>query len=221
MAKTQPRGIRNHNPGNIRHGDKWQGAAKIKNERDRDPDFVQFESPAWGIRALARVLIAYQDKHDLRTVRGIIGRWAPPNENNTGAYVNAVAARLGVEPDAEIDVYEYATMRPLVEAIIRHENGQQPYSAAEIDEGLKRAGVVRKGPMSRDPQTLATGAAAAGSATVAGTVAYSEIASVSSDLRAQGRESGDAKLVLAGSVVSLLAIGALAFIVFKKWKARR
>lgn len=221
MAKTQPRGIRNHNPGNIRHGDKWQGAAKIKNERDRDPDFVQFESPAWGIRALARVLIAYQDKHDLRTVRGIIGRWAPPNENDTGAYVRSVAAKMGVSPDDEIDVYQYATMRPLVEAIIRHENGQQPYSAAEIDEGLKRAGVVRKGPIAKDPQTMATAAAGIGTTTLVGTAAYQEVTSVSTDLRNQGRESGNATLVLAGSLVSLLAIGALAFIVIQKWKARR
>lgn len=214
---TKPRGVRLNNPGNIRHGDKWQGLAP----EQRDPDFVTFASPVWGIRALARVLIAYQDKHDLRTVRGIIGRWAPPNENDTGAYVRSVAAKMGVSPDDEIDVYQYATMRPLVEAIIRHENGQQPYSGADLDEGLRRAGVVRVTPMARDPQTLATAGAAAGTATVAGVEMYSQVSQVSSDLRNQGRESGDSKLVLAGSAVSLLALGFLLYVVIRKWKARR
>ena len=59
----------------------------------------------------------------------MIGRWAPPNENDTGAYVRAVAASVGVGADEEIDVHEFAILRPLTLAIIRHENGQQPYRA--------------------------------------------------------------------------------------------
>jgi seryl-tRNA synthetase len=56
-----PRGIRNNNPGNIRrNGDPWQGLA----ERQGDVEFFTFKTiPIYGIRALARTLIAYQDKH--------------------------------------------------------------------------------------------------------------------------------------------------------------
>jgi hypothetical protein len=43
-------------------------------------------------------LIAYQDKHGLRTIRQIVSRWAPPTENNTNAYVRAVAADTGWMP---------------------------------------------------------------------------------------------------------------------------
>jgi hypothetical protein len=71
----------------------------------------------------------------------MIGRWAPPNENDTGAYVRAVAASVGVGAEDEIDVHDYAILRPLTLAIIRHENGQQPYTDAEIDAGLVLAGV--------------------------------------------------------------------------------
>lgn len=128
-----PRGIRNNNPGNIRHGDKWAGLSATQ----PDAAFCSFISPEYGIRALARVLLNYERKHGLNTVRGIITRWAPPNENDTTAYVNAVARKLGVAPDTRIDV---ATVLPaLVPAIIAHENGQQPYDAAVIVRGIEMA----------------------------------------------------------------------------------
>jgi len=141
--KKLPRGIRNHNPGNIEWGDPWQGLRPV-NERS-DPRFCQFVSPAYGIRAIARTLITYQDKHKIRSVADAISRWAPPVENNTGAYVRAVQHAVGGD---EVDMHEYHSLRPLVEAIIRHENGVGPlktantwYDSEVIDEGLRMAGV--------------------------------------------------------------------------------
>lgn len=135
---SAPRGIRNNNPGNIRRSaDPWQGLAKDQN----DDAFFQFAEPKWGIRALARVLISYQDKHGLRTVRAIISRWAPPVENKTSSYIDHVAHRLGVGADDPLDIHDYRVLRGLVEAIIAHENGQQPYTDAQIDAGLVLAGV--------------------------------------------------------------------------------
>lgn len=133
-----PRGIRNNNPGNIRaDGDPWQGLASPSS----DGEFCIFKGPTWGIRAMARTLIAYQDTHGLNTVRGIIRRWAPPIENATSAYINHICKRLGVSDSDEINVHDYATMRQLVEAITLHENGVQPYSSAQIDKGLVLAGI--------------------------------------------------------------------------------
>lgn len=132
-----PRGIRNHNPGNIdRTGDKWQGMAA---DQSSDKRFVVFVAPHWGIRALAKVLLSYQRKHGLKTIRGIIDRWAPPVENNTDAYVDQVAKACGVEPDDTIDIHNKAVMRELVTSIIKHENGKQPYGAAVIELGLDLA----------------------------------------------------------------------------------
>lgn len=133
-----PRGIRNHNPGNLRRSnDPWQGLA----ETQADPEFFTFTEPKWGIRALARVLVAYQDRHGLDTIRQIITRWAPPSENQTDAYVLSVSRRCEIDPDATINVQDYTCMRPLVEAIIWHENGQQPFTPAQIDAGLVLAGI--------------------------------------------------------------------------------
>lgn len=138
QKNTPPRGIRNNNPGNIRrNGDPWQGLA----ERQLDIEFFTFKSAVYGIRALARTLITYQDKYGLRTIRQIISRWAPPNENNTEAYVKAVAASTGLDADQPLDVHRFDHLLPLTKAIIRHENGQQPYSDAELTKGLVLAGV--------------------------------------------------------------------------------
>lgn len=138
-----PRGIRGNNPGNIdRTGTKWQG---MSSDQSGDPRFIVFEAPEWGIRAIVRVLRTYYDKHGLRTVKGIINRWAPPVENDTEAYYATVAKKLGVDPGEQIDIDDLDTLRTLVKAIIRHENGRGPepdggwYSDDVIDEGIRRA----------------------------------------------------------------------------------
>ena len=152
-----PRGIRNHNPGNIRrNGDPWQGLA----ERQGDVEFFTFKDPIYGIRALARTLIAYQDKHGLRSIRQIISRWAPPVENNTNAYVRAVAANTGLDADQILDMHRFEHLLPLAKAIIRHENGQQPYTDTQLTKGLVLAGVEPEKPSLQATRTVKGGQAA-------------------------------------------------------------
>lgn len=124
--KKDPRGIRNHNPGNIRHGAKWAGLAK----EQPDKDFCTFEAPEWGLRALMKVLLTYYRKHKLETIADIIARWAPPVENDTKAYAAAVCRALGVTPDQKVSVDDPEFLSRLAAAIVRHENGKQPYSPA-------------------------------------------------------------------------------------------
>ena len=92
MTTKQPRGIRNNNPGNIRrNGDPWQGLAKDQTDRE----FFTFQSAVYGIRALARLLITYQDKYGLCTIEGIITRWAPAMRGHaSSAAKSQQAARL-------------------------------------------------------------------------------------------------------------------------------
>ncbi|REF27187.1 hypothetical protein BDD26_1934 [Xenorhabdus cabanillasii] len=118
------RGIRNHNPGNIRHGDKWQGLR----ETQTDKSFCQFVSPEYGIRAMLKILRNYERKYGLNAISQLITRWAPPNENNTENYIAYVCNAVGVASSAVIDVNHQPTMISLVKAMIRMENGQQPYS---------------------------------------------------------------------------------------------
>jgi hypothetical protein len=116
------RGLRNNNPGNIRkNATAWQGL--LPPAEQTDPAFFRFASMAYGIRAMVKILYTYQDSHNLRTVRQIIGRWAPPNENDTNGYVQYVADRMGVAPDTYINVHDEHTVLALVRAIIAMENG--------------------------------------------------------------------------------------------------
>ena len=134
----QPRGIRNCNPTNIRRSkDNWLGLAF----NQTDDTFFQFRDATFGIRAAVIILLGYQDKHHCHTIRDIIDRWAPPNENDTDSYVKAVSLAAGVGEDAPVDVHRYTVMMPLVKAIIWHENGQNPYSQDIIDKGLELAGI--------------------------------------------------------------------------------
>lgn len=79
---NETRGFRNNNPGNIRHGEEWLGLA----EEQTDPDFFQFVSVEYGIRAMFKILEIYREKYHLTTIDDIISRWAPPTENDTQPY---------------------------------------------------------------------------------------------------------------------------------------
>ena len=122
------RGIRNNNPGNIRKGANWDGST------GDDGAFVIFRSPEYGIRALAKLLLNYERLYGLNTVSGIISRYAPSNENDTGSYIRSVASKLDIDPDTTFSVQ--ARLPELMKAIITHENGQQPYSDQLIARGI-------------------------------------------------------------------------------------
>lgn len=138
MNTTPTRGERNNNPGNIRefkHDDThWLG----ERATDDDPAFEEFDTPQHGIRALAIVLMNYQRKHGLNTLRQIIDRWAPPNENDTSSYLNDVCQEVGVGPDEPVSMLEEPVLASTVRAIIKHENGRCIYTA-ELDAGVAEA----------------------------------------------------------------------------------
>ena len=131
-----PRGIRNHNPGNIRRSaTHWLGMAAVQS----DPDFLVFADAVHGIRAMAVILHHYGREISPVTVRTVIGRWAPPNENATDIYIRGVAAALGISPDQPIDLGRSDVLVSLVTAIIHYENGQQPYTGVQMAEAIALA----------------------------------------------------------------------------------
>lgn len=132
-----PRGIRNNNPGNIdRTSEKWQG---MSDDQSSDSRFIVFSKSEYGIRAIAKILQNYQKKYKISTVRGVISRWAPPSENNTDAYVKSVSDAVGVKPDDKVSLSDPKVLMPIIKAIIKHENGSQPYSDETIREGIDMA----------------------------------------------------------------------------------
>ncbi len=132
-----PKGVRNNNPGNVRAGDKWQGMV------GEDADgFAVFERPEDGLRAMSKVLDTYANTHGINTIEGVVGRWAPPSENDTAAYVAAVSSALGVGGADTIDINDASTRSKLMSAIIQHENGQNPYTPEQLSQGIEASGMT-------------------------------------------------------------------------------
>lgn len=135
-----PRGIRNHNPGNVRTRGTRNGIG------GRDPwlgligedleGYGIFSTAELGIRAMVRDLLVGFERDGENTIREIITEWAPSTENDTAAYIASVAKQTGFHPDQELAL---DALPALVRAIIRHENGQQPYSAEVIASAIARA----------------------------------------------------------------------------------
>ena len=124
------RSERNNNPGNIRlTSDRWRGQVLPPPDRG----FVTFTEPEWGYRALFVILEGYMIRHGLRTIRGIIGRYAPPSENATAAYIRSVCRATGWGPDDPLDPCG-RVMQDLVRAITLVEGGKP------ADEMALRAG---------------------------------------------------------------------------------
>lgn len=142
------RGVRNNNPGNIDYNPRnaWQGQLGLE-VGVPFPRFARFDIPENGIRALGKLLINYRGKDGMPgvggpgidTVRETITRWAPGNENNTEAYIAAVARRLGVNANDVIEVRKLATLRVMVTSIISHECAGFAYPEAVLAEGLRLA----------------------------------------------------------------------------------
>ncbi|MET3654093.1 hypothetical protein [Dyella japonica] len=120
---SQPLGLRQNNPGNLRTG---PGGT-----------FGSYATPQDGLNALSNQLSLYftgqsaaAGHKKLQTVRDIVSTYAPSNENNTSAYIADVAGRLGVSPDAQLNLNDVATKAKLMQAITLHEQGRNPYSDA-------------------------------------------------------------------------------------------
>lgn len=145
---TTSRGVRNNNPGNIDFNPRnaWQGQLGLEVGVAK-PRFARFDQPENGIRALGKLLLNYRGKDGMPGVGrpGIdtplefISRWAPASENDTNAYAQAIAKRLGVGVRESIDISKPQILRELVVGIIVHENGSNPYQSSLIDEGIRRA----------------------------------------------------------------------------------
>ncbi|HFW4208303.1 TPA: hypothetical protein ACIBOM_001246 [Salmonella enterica subsp. enterica serovar Reading] len=135
IASKGVRGIRNNNPGNLEYSAQgWDG------ELASDGKFSRFDTPEHGIRALAKNMRTYQSKHHLNTVAGMISKFAPPEDHNdTATYIKAVAGMMGVDPSQHIDTSDVDTLTKLVNGIITVENGSNPYTSQQINDGVLAA----------------------------------------------------------------------------------
>lgn len=132
--KMLPRGLRNNNPLNIRIGNTWLG----EREHPTDDEFEEFVSLTYGLRAAFIILRRYIRRYHLNTVRLIVERWAPRNENETEKYIQFVCKDTGLMPNTAIQYEDKNTMCKLVEAMAFVECGQR-IEVSEIVKGYSLA----------------------------------------------------------------------------------
>lgn len=145
-AVRLPRGLRNNNPLNIRKsGSRWQGLRDFPT----DKEFCEFSSLAYGFRAAYITLRTYYVKHDCKTLRKIITRWAPPNENDTTFYAQRVARLVHLPSlDTELpdpsNVKNWSTWQGIILAMAQIENGVNCLDKLpELKKGMRMAYGIR------------------------------------------------------------------------------
>jgi hypothetical protein len=131
-------GIRLNNPLNIRRGLEWRGLAPVQSHAQ----FCEFVEPIYGIRAGARILFTYYRDHGIRTIEDIVSRWAPPEENDTEAYIESIVKQTGYARDMLMAFTGPSTITVLLRAMIRQEVGSMPYLDAVVEDGASLAVTV-------------------------------------------------------------------------------
>lgn len=129
-----PRGIRNCNPLNIRKTGCRPWLGEIRPGEDKA--FCQFRDMAHGYRAAMKLLQNYQKLYGLRTVRQLISRWAPPQENDTRGYVDTVCYLTKWDPEHAVDLSKKSDMVALVSAMSQVECGRRADPQA-VDAGWR------------------------------------------------------------------------------------
>ena len=113
-------GKRNKNPLNIRYNasNDWFG----RDRKEGTPEgFETFISTAHGVRAADKVLENYSE-YGINSVREVINRFAPPNENDTDGYVDFVTKELGIGADDRINLRNPQTRTELLKAMVQMES---------------------------------------------------------------------------------------------------
>jgi hypothetical protein len=127
------RGLRNNNPGNIR-----RSSARYKGEvhPSRDEEFKEFQSMAYGYRAMFVLLDTYRKRYGLNTIRTMLMRYAPPTENYTTGYIEFVVRHTGIGANTPLNTRHMRDMIPVVAAMSEIENGVAA-NLNEVEQGWR------------------------------------------------------------------------------------
>lgn len=129
---AMPKGIRNHNPMNLRF------YAPINWDGQIGPDadgYARFEDVYFGIRAGVKNLVNGYFRKGIDSPVNIIEKYAPSHENPTDSYIRFIAEQMGIDKTTSIPLTRDNMIR-LTKAIIHFENGSQPYTDATIERGV-------------------------------------------------------------------------------------
>lgn len=120
---SQPRGLRNNNPGNIEDS---PFARRQPGYSGVEPQgrFATFKTADDGTNAAGNLVGSYGNR-GINTVQAVISRWAGANDPNVPQYIAAVSKQLGVDPNAPLNMQDPNVRQALVGAISQFENGRR------------------------------------------------------------------------------------------------
>ena len=112
------RGMKINNPGNLRDFNQpWQGRVVPSS----DSAFYEFESYAYGLRAMIKLLKNYISQGD-NTIKKILYRYAPPHENKTDEYISYVERESGYNRNRVLQGRKDELQR-IIKPMVRIEQG--------------------------------------------------------------------------------------------------
>lgn len=138
VGKGQSDGLRLNNPGLIQKAD---GEVLGLAEKQPSGELVAFDKATQGIRSLAAALLRLQGSAGRMLLGELLGRWASRHGEGAAGFAAEVAALADMALDQRVDVRDFRDLKPIVEALIRYQNGRQPYSSGQLTKGLLLAGV--------------------------------------------------------------------------------
>jgi len=124
--------VKNNNPGNIKAipGKPWAGQTGVDSR-----GFAVFKNETYGVRATIKNLIDYNTVYGDSTIREIVGRYAPKEENNTNRYILNLSKMTGYHPDEKIDLKDKRIAAELAHKIFFLESSAV-YSGRTIENAI-------------------------------------------------------------------------------------
>ncbi|QXO41617.1 hypothetical protein JA116_13180 [Morganella morganii] len=124
------RGFRNKNPGNLREADNQIGLQGPEGDT-----MAVFSSYRDGFAAMSRQLMLDAEKGKNR-IADYIEKYAPASENKTQEYIKMVSDQTGFGPYENLNMHDPQVLAKLMNAMIKVENGAQPFSYEQVMEGV-------------------------------------------------------------------------------------
>lgn len=133
------RGLSLNNPFNLMDNTTFQWEGQLQPTGDPDRRLAQFDTVDHGLRAGFKNLVNQGRIHRLNTWAQIIPKYAPPNENDTKAYMAAIVKGTGVAANTPLDFDNLDFLETAGKCFIMQEQGTCPFTDEQIAQAISEA----------------------------------------------------------------------------------
>jgi hypothetical protein len=133
---SSSRGVRTHNPGNLEYAGQ-PGAVRAGGGPD-EQRFAAFRTDREGLGAMANQL-ELDFQRGRKTIEALVAKYAPPEENDTVAYIADVARQMHVGSRTALNLKDPAVLESMMNAMIAHENMNNPYRPGLVRDAANAA----------------------------------------------------------------------------------